>query len=160
MTADERRARDRERKRVMRARVRAEREAAAAQIKARAEPAATVELPKMLDEVKTSLAAMKWLQPSDGASVAQAKALAAEIDQMTDAGETSKALSAHRALSRVLNDLGGTPTVRLQHELRSLKLGRRTGEGEGSEGVSGDEAEQEGSAIVSKFERPKKRARR
>lgn len=157
MTPEERRARDRARKREKRAQERAARDAAVTAAK----PENRADRPKMVDEVKTSLAAMKWLQPSDSASVAQAKALAAEIDALTDAGDTAKALSAHRALSRVLNDLGGTPTVRLQHELRSLKLGRRAEEDDDDDGDEADEADQPaGAAIVSKFERPKKRSRR
>ncbi|WP_010156213.1 terminase small subunit [Leucobacter chromiiresistens] len=75
----------------------------------------------MRDAVDEALASMKWLVASDVASKMQAKELAREIDELTHEGERTKALSAHRALSRVLSDLGGTPNMRMQRELRSLK---------------------------------------
>ncbi|MEX1078892.1 MAG: hypothetical protein WED09_07275 [Homoserinimonas sp.] len=152
-TPEQRRAAAATRMREKRARERADREAAkkaAAANAGNADPAST-----MRDAVTSALAAMKWLVPSDDASVAQAKMLAEDVDLLRHAGETNKALSAQRALTAVLNDLGGTPTVRLQHELRSLRLAAKTGEGDDDDNDKG-EGEQQG-ATVSQFERPAKR---
>lgn len=153
VTEAERKAKNAEKQRAYRARKAAERAAA----KGDAGNGGDVPAPRtMRDEVDAALAAMKWLVESDRASKAQAKMLAEDVDVLRHAGETTKALSAQRALSRVLADLGGTPTVRMQHELRSLKAKTK------SEGSDGSEGEGEGSAAgdnVSKFERPPKRAR-
>lgn len=108
----------------------------------------------MRDAVDEALAHMKWLVPSDLASKMQARELAREIDELTHAGERTKALSAHRALSRVLSDLGGTPLVRLQRELRSLKHAKAEDEGERKQGEGA--ARQPGN--VTRFERPAKRS--
>ena len=145
MSLEQRKAKDAERKRVARAAARAVRDAA--RTPASDAPPSTV----MADAVATALTAMKWLEPSDDAAVAQAKMLAATVDRLQHAGEESKALSAHRALTVVLNDLGGTPTVRLQRELRSQKLTKS----EVPHGSRGEEA----AGNVSKFERPPKRKR-
>lgn len=109
----------------------------------------------MVSAVEAALAAMsKWLVDSDAASVAQARMLARRVDRYEHSDDDVKLLSAHRALTRVLNDLGGTPTVRMQHELRSLKLAAKT------EVLDGGEGETEKPAgNVSKFERPPKRKR-
>jgi hypothetical protein len=140
-----------EKQRAYRARKAAEREAAkAAAGNGGDRPAPTT----MRDAVDEALAHMKWLVPSDVASKAQARELAREIDELTHAGERTKALSAHRALSRVLNDLGGTPLVRLQRELRSLKHAKAEDEGERKQGEG--QARQPGN--VTKFERPAKRS--
>jgi len=83
----------------------------------------------------------------------QAKMLAEQVDELTFAGETTKALSAHRALTTVLDRLGGTPTVRMQHELRSLRqAGKMEATSDGDEGT--DQA-----SNVSQFKRPQKRRR-
>lgn len=91
---------------------------------------------------------MKWLVDSDAAAIAQARMLADSVDRLQAAGEESKALSAHRALTSVLNDLGGTPTVRLQRELRSQKLKTEVPDDGNDTATKGN---------VSKFERPPKR---
>lgn len=120
---------------------------------AAARDARDAEAPRVMrDAVEASLAAMKWIAPSDAASVAQARSLAEDVDLLRHAGDTNRALSAQRALSRVLNDLGGTPTVRMQHELRSLKAAKRT---EGAD--DGDSVPTPDN--VTKLERPAKRAR-
>ncbi|MGK9222058.1 MULTISPECIES: terminase small subunit [unclassified Microbacterium] len=153
MTPEERKARDAERKRRKRAEERAERDARAATSRTRADtgPAPTT----MRDAVDGALAAMKWLAPSDVAAVTQAKDLARIVDESTHSGDEARALSAHRALSRVLNDLGGTPTVRMQHELRSLKLAKRTEDADG-----GNESSEGGRRPenVTELKRPPKRA--
>ncbi|NII42288.1 hypothetical protein E9228_002946 [Curtobacterium flaccumfaciens] len=82
----------------------------------------------MRDAVDRSLAAMKWLTPSDDGAVSQARLLAEQVDVLTAEGATTKLLAAHRALSSVLGALAGTPTMRLQHELRSLRAAGRTDE--------------------------------
>ena len=78
--------------------------------------------------------------------------LAEDIDLLRHAGESTKAMSAHAKLSRVLNDLGGTPSVRLARELRSSKLMPEVG---GSDADAAAEGKRPGN--VSKFERPAKR---
>jgi hypothetical protein len=139
----EKRADQARRQREYRARVRAKRNAELEQSMSDAPEMPT----KMRDAVESSLAAMsKWITASDGASVQQARALAHTIDRLEWKGDDVRALSAHRALSRVLHDLGGTPTVRMQHELRSLKAERK---------VEGDGKPLPGN--VSKLERPAKR---
>lgn len=76
------------------------------------------------DAVEATISAARWLTGSDAASIAQARTLAKRIDLLEHEGETTRALSAHRALSQVLNDLGATATKRMQYELRSSKAAR------------------------------------
>lgn len=151
MTPEERRERDAARKREARARQRAEREAS--------KPATSPDgLPPtvMHDAIEAAIAAAKWLSGTDAASIAQARALAARIDLLEHEGETTKALSAHRALSQVLNDMGITATRRMQYELRSLKSAPTSGGGEDDE-----RQESEGGASrpgnVTLLKRPPKR---
>lgn len=109
----------------------------------------------MRDAVKDALAHMKWLVPSDLASRVQAADLARIIDEATHDGDDARVLSAHRALSRVLNDLGGTPAVRLARELRSLKQTvNPEADDERNSGEGGTPP-----ANVTKLERPKPRNR-
>ncbi|SFS07611.1 hypothetical protein SAMN04487846_2260 [Microbacterium sp. cf046] len=91
---------------------------------------------------------MKWLADSDGAGMEQARMLAGIIDAAHAAGEVSRELRAHGALTRILDELGGTPRVRLQLELRS----RRFDVERPSTGA------QAGSNVV-RFPRPQKRRR-
>lgn len=153
LSADEKRARNAAKQRAYRARRRAEREAAAS-----TKPATGGngdEIPStMRDALADAIQHMKWIAPSDGASVAQAKQLADDIDRFHHEGDYAKALSAHRALSRVLNDLGGTPNVRLARELRSLK-GTVEKPEEGDGGTQSAGAEQP--ANVTQLKRPPKR---
>ena len=149
MTPEERRAKDAERKRIARAKAaEARADAIVAQRTGNASAAPTT----MRDAVDESLRAMKWLVASDLASQVQARELARAIDELTHAGEETRALSAHRALSRVLSDLGGTPQVRLQRELRSRK---RAPEPEGNDERTDSTSPPAG--IVSEFKRPAKR---
>nr|WP_274635543.1 hypothetical protein [Microbacterium bovistercoris] len=108
----------------------------------------------MRDALADAISHMKWIAPSDGASVAQAKQLADDIDKFHHEGDYAKALSAHRALSRVLNDLAGTPNVRLARELRSLKGTVEKPEGDDG-GTQSSGAKQP--ANVTKLRRPPKR---
>lgn len=153
MSDEERKAKNAAKQRAYRARKAAEREAARAAAKGDGGngPAPT----KMREAVAEAIASMKWLVPSDIASKEQALDLARIIDEATHEGDDARALSAHRALSRVLNDLGGTPAVRLARELRSLKNAPRKTEGDDDDDAP---ATPEG-GNVSKFERPAKRAR-
>lgn len=151
MSPEERRARDAERKRKARAAERAARDAARMEARTSAAAAAPT---TMRDAVDEALAHMKWLVPSDLASKAQARELAREIDELTYEGDRAKALSAHRALSRVLGDLGGTPLVRLQRELRSLRLAAKS---EADDERKSDEGAAT-PANVTRFQRPPKRA--
>lgn len=144
---EERRAADAKRKREARAAAKAARQREAADV-ADAAPVSTV----MQDSVAASLLAMKWLKDSDAASVQQAKSLAQLIDELEHRGDLTRALSAHRALSRVLNDLAATPATRLQHEVRSARVGAVRGGDDGGN----DEAKP---SNVSKFQRPTKRRR-
>lgn len=150
MSDEERRAKNAAKQRAYRQRRAAERDAvrAAAVGDVGNGPAPST----MRDAVASALSHMKWLVPSDDASVAQARMLAEDIDLLRHAGESTKAMSAHAKLSRVLNDLGGTPSVRLARELRSSKLMPEVG---GSDADAAAEGKRPGN--VSKFERPAKR---
>lgn len=141
-----------ERAREYRERKRAERDAEEARARdaRNAEAATTTQ-----DAVAATISAAKWLTGADAASIAQAKVLARRIDLLEHADDTARALSAHRALSQVLNDLGATATKRLQYELRSRKAAPQ--EGDGDERIPG-----EGGATpsnVTRLERPPKRRR-
>lgn len=150
LSDDERRAKNAEKNRRYRARKAAERDAARGVVSGHA--AVTVAPSVMRDAVSSAIGHMKWLVPSDDASVAQAKMLAEDIDLFRHAGEHTKALSAQAKLSRVLNDLGGTPSVRLARELRSLKAGPRT---EGDDDATTSDGSLPGN--VTKLKRPPKR---
>lgn len=153
MSPEERKRRDAERKRRERAEQRAE-EQLAKDAAASARPVGT----EMRDEVDRALAAMeKWLVASDGAAVAQARMLARMIDVLEHKGDVVKALNAHGRLTRVLTELGGTPTVRMAHELRSLRAAPKQGaEDERNEGEGGKASAGE-AGNVSRFVRPPKR---
>ncbi|WP_444543326.1 terminase small subunit [Mycetocola manganoxydans] len=104
----------------------------------------------MQDAVERSLAAMKWLTTSDGAAVELARLTAAQVDLLSVPGNTSlleKKSRASASLLRVLHELGGTPAVRLQHELRSMRAGIRSA----TSGTAIPAGEN-----VSKFQRPRK----
>lgn len=103
----------------------------------------------MRDAVESSLGAMKWLASSDDATVAQARMLAEQVDLLTAAGATTKALTAHSTLNRIMTALAGTPTVRLQHELRALRAAGKTEES--------DDDEQPRPSNVSELKRPTRR---
>lgn len=159
MTVEERRAKDAKRKRAERAKAREEREG-------REREARTVDASKaahtMRDAVQDSLDHMRWLKPSDNASVAQAKELARLIDELEFAGETVRMLSAHRALSKVLYDLGGTPVVRMQRELRNARTPVEGAGGEGGKSAGEDKGggkSSPGGGIVTEFKRPRPRSR-
>ncbi|WP_442922238.1 terminase small subunit [Microbacterium sp. No. 7] len=150
LSSDERRARDAERKRRVRAAEREAREAARLAGRTSAESAAST---ATRDAVEATIAAARWLTAADAASIAQARTLAKRIDLLEHADETTRALSAHRALSQVLNDLGATATKRLQYELRSRRVAPAEDgddERESSEGGATP-------ANVTKLERPPKR---
>ena len=145
---DARKAAARERARKYRERKAAERDAARSSARdARDAVAPTT----MRDAVASSLTAAKWIVASDAAAVAQAHALAKQIDLLDHAGDTTRLLSAHGRLTTVLDRLGATPVVRQQHELRSRKLTPEVPDA-GSEGST---AKPEGN--VSQFRRPPKR---
>ncbi|WP_425836979.1 terminase small subunit [Microbacterium sp. PA5] len=148
---DEKRAEAAERARKYRARKRAEADVVAAAKR----DACDAEIPTTIrDAVADALEHMKWLVPSDAASVAQAKSIAEDLDRYRHERDDAKALSAHAKLSRVLNDLGGTPLVRLQRELRSLKNAPKP-EGDDERNPSEGAASKPGN--VTQFERPSKR---
>jgi hypothetical protein len=149
---EERRAAARERMRAKRARERAERDAA----RVSSANAANGEAPTTTrDAVDATIRAAKWLTDADAASIAQARTLARRIDLLEHADETVRALSAHRALSQVLNDLGATATKRLQYELRSRRV--VPGEGDGDERSPGEGGKTPDN--VTKLERPRPRSR-
>lgn len=145
-----------ERAREYRARQAAEREAKAAEERERVTSQAGTET---RDTVEAAIEAMaKWLTPSDAGSVQQARRLAQVIDEAIFTGDVSRELAAHGRLSRVLDQIGGTPTVRMAHELRSMRANG------GGGGVGGDEASSgeagETPANVTALQRPPKRDRR
>lgn len=153
LSDEERRARNAAKNRAYRARKAADREAAAA---AAAGHASHVDAPTtMRDAVEASITAARWLTGADAASIAQARTLARRIDLLEHADETTRALSSHRALSQVLNDLGATATKRMQYELRSRRAAPE--EGNSDERNSGEGGETP--ANVTKLERPTPRSR-
>ena len=116
--------------------------------------------PTISAEVEIALAAMKWLQPSDGGAVALARHSARRIDSMVakeDDRLASRISQETQTLIRVLHEIGGTPTVRMQHELRSMRIAARVPEGEDDRNDADEEQKQEVGATVSKFERPVRR---
>lgn len=113
--AQAKRERDRRASAAYRARQRAE-----AAEKARA--AADGEPGPMRQSVDAAIAAAKWLGPSDAATIAQLRSLADVVDVASRTGDVKLELRAHSLLSRILADAALTPRVRLQHELRSLKV--------------------------------------
>ncbi|MCJ1687775.1 hypothetical protein [Rathayibacter sp. VKM Ac-2927] len=152
-TPDQRREAARERMREKRRREREQRDAERAAA-ANGTNAAAARV--MRDSVDSAIAAAKWLKESDAASIAQARLLAEDVDVSLAEGDRPAARAAHRALSRVLSDLGATPSVRLLRELRSLRFVPDSAGG--SDGGSQPDAA-EGPSNVSKFQRPEKRAR-
>lgn len=92
----------------------ADRRAAA---RAAAESAGT----EMRDAVEASIAAAKWLAPSDSATLSQLRATARIIDVAIAVEDVTLELSAHGRLSGLLNAAGMTPTSRMQNELRSQR---------------------------------------
>lgn len=156
LTDDVRRARDAERKRVARAKAAAERDARRAQARTVTDASAAS---TMRDAVEATISAAKWIVDSDAASVAQARALAKQIDELDHAGETVRSISAHRALSRVLADIGATPTARLQHELRSRRMERADGKEVDEDGRQPTGQQGEGAGGVVTPIRPPKRRR-
>ena len=65
--------------------------------------------------IDESVAAMQWLQPSDRAAVALARAYAVQIDIAIEAGDADAATRAMYLAPHVLNALralGGTPAER------------------------------------------------
>lgn len=77
----------------------------------------------MINSVNLAVDAMKWLQPSDYALVDLARQTAMAMDRvLADDPNSPKAATWGNLLKQTLHELGGTPTVRLQHELRSMRL--------------------------------------
>lgn len=141
-----------ERAREYRERKRAERDAE----EARARDARNAVAPTTTrDAVEATIAAAKWLTGADAASIAQARVLAKRIDLLEHVDDTARALSAHRALSQVLNDLGATATKRLQYELRARKLAPAEGAGDEREPGEGGSTP----ANVTRLRRPEPRSR-
>lgn len=145
-----------ERAREYRERKRAERDAAATAARDERDANAPT---TMRDAVEATISAAKWIVDSDAASVAQARALAKQIDELDHAGETVRSISAHRALSRVLADIGATPTARLQHELRSRRMERADGKEVDEDGRQSTGQQGEGAGGVVTPIRPPKRRR-
>ena len=150
-TPEQRRAAAAERMRRKRA---AEREARGQGAAAAAHVANVPEARPMREAVDSAIAAARWMTLSDEASKEQARQLADDVDASNAAGDRAAARAAHRALSRVLNDLGATPSVRLQRELRSRRLIEEKGGGD-----DGHAAATGTTGVVSQFERPARRAR-
>lgn len=109
----------------------------------------TAPVSAMQEAVEQSLSAMRWLVPSDGAAVLCARLMAERVDGLSgDRVGFTDWLRALTALMRILRDLGGTPTVRLQYELRSARL----------QGATENEAVK-AAANVTRFPRPPKHDR-
>ncbi|WP_148061456.1 hypothetical protein [Frigoribacterium sp. PhB160] len=150
-TPEQRRAAARERMRKKREQERGQRAAATP---APANAANVPEARPMREAVDNANAAARWLTLSDEASKEQARQLADDVDASNAVGDRAAARAAHRALSRVLNDLGATPSVRLQRELRSRRLIEEKGGGD-----DGHAAATGTTGVVTQFERPARRAR-
>lgn len=158
-----------ERAREYRARKRLEREAAAAVAAAErdARDAAAANKPfRYVESVEAALAAMKWIRDSDGAAVDLVKLAAVKLDRLVadEPDATSKFASLSQLIFRGLRELGGTPTMRLQHELRSMRaaagLPAEDGEHDHEDDARRDaQAEAAGGAIISSIQRPPKRTR-
>lgn len=140
--------------------------AAAAARDANEDSSDTSPKPTMRDVVDEALKAMKWLKPSDKAATAVATMLAEQLDHQLelDATATNRIASLSHALMRALHEIGGTPTVRLQHELRSLRaaagIDPESGTNDSKQGDAAPKAGgKEGGATVSAFARPPKRNR-
>lgn len=73
----------------------------------------------MRQAVELSIAAARWLTGADAASCAQVRQLADIADHVDD---VRLEMRAHSLLSRVLGEMGLTPRVRMQLELRARKL--------------------------------------
>jgi len=73
----------------------------------------------MRQAVDASISAAKWITGADAASIAQAQRLA-DIADRTD--DIRLEIRAHSLLGRILADMGLTPRVRTQLELRARKL--------------------------------------
>jgi hypothetical protein len=108
-----------------------------------------VEPGPMLTAVNTSVDAMRWIEDSDYALVVLTRQQAAQIDALHAVGTSAARAQAVRAqgqLLRSLQALGGTPVVRMQHELRSRRLEAVTAKVAGWQG-----------APVSSIKRPPRR---
>ncbi len=119
-----------------------------------------------VDATELALSAMsKWLQDSDKAAVNQARfysKLIDGIDVENDERATAKLTSLGQLLTRILHELGGTPTVRMQHELRSMRLNPNANGGDDGDSVDGAESEPAkpgAGAVVTSIKRPAKRGR-
>jgi hypothetical protein len=120
MTDDERKARNREYQRASRAR-----RALEAGHVADASDARTASTRAMPDAVDESIAAMRWIVPSDAAAVMCARLLAEQVDSLAgDGTRFADCLRVMSALMRMLRNLGGTPIARRQYELQSARLQR------------------------------------
>ena len=117
----------------------------------------------MRESIDEAIAAMKWLKPSDKAAEDAARLYAGLIDETLerDPTATGKAASLGQLLARWLHELCGTPTVRLQHELRSLRIAAGLTEPGGENGDKPVEGtpQRAGEATVTPISRPPKRAR-
>ena len=80
----------------------------------------------MRQSVEGAIAGMKWLAASDAAAVAQVRALADLVDQAGATGDTGLAIRTHSLLSKLLAEVGGTPKVRMQLELRARRVEQGT----------------------------------
>lgn len=131
-------------------------------------PTPAIVVPATLRQsVEDAIRHMKWLKPTDFGIRDMALMYASMIDDLraNEPEATGKAASLGQLLARLMAQLGGAPTVRLQHELRSLRLlGASTAESgdDGSTNTEGDEgAQPEGDADVAPVIpiRPPKRKR-
>ena len=146
----ERRARRAEAARRRRAAVKAERDAERRESRADA----VANAPRtQRDALEASIAAAKWLKPSDGAAVGLARTLAEELDYADHMREDALALRIAGQFTSLLGQLGLTPVVRMRFELRSSQLAAKTA----SEAAPPAPAAASLPANVSTLKRPAKR---
>lgn len=163
LTPEERRERDRNYKRKYRAAQRAK-SAAAAKATSDTSDKPKSSNPSKPDPLEKSMreavSLMKQLTDSDNALVETLYSTARTVDQLVATGDlmwTARIISGHQALTRILHELGGTPTARQQYEFRSKKLAPTTANPKATTDAGNNP---EGATITPITRRPEKRRRR
>jgi hypothetical protein len=163
LTPDERRERDRTYKRSYRAAQRAKSAAAAAATSDKSDKAKSSNAsdPPLLEKtMREAVALMKQLTDSDNALVETLYATARNVDRLVATNDlmwTARINSGHQTITRILHELGGTPTARQQYEFRSKKL---TPASTNPKAVPDADTNQGGATVTPITRRPEKRRRR
>lgn len=156
VSAEARRAKDREYQRASRARKAAARAASPSAAPDRPDGSDASAVGPIERAVRAAVVAMKQLAESDQALVEVAYSTARQVDRLIATGDlmmSSRIFTGQQTLVRALHELGGTPTVRQQFEFRSRRVAP-------TKGPVSDGGDEQGSGTVSQFRRPEKRGRR